>query len=153
MTHLTSPRQIAVATRRRLALPLLAAAAVATAALAASGPTRDATSDPAQPPRVLLVVDASERRDPAVTARAAAALRAAEGIDGQLRVTRTPTEQLAVTHLFAAKGYDAIVGVGLDARTAVAPVARRYPDVRFVRADARDLGDALARSARSGVTG
>jgi hypothetical protein len=49
----------------------------------------------------------------------------------QLRVPRSPTEQLSVTHLFAARG-TTIVGAGLDRRVAVDPVAARYRGVRFV---------------------
>ncbi|MEA2280078.1 MAG: hypothetical protein QOK21_685 [Solirubrobacteraceae bacterium] len=49
----------------------------------------------------------------------------------QLRVPRSPTEQLSVTHLFAARGAT-IVGAGLDRRVAVDPVAARYSGVRFV---------------------
>src|SRR3954470_6502273 len=49
----------------------------------------------------------------------------------QLRVPRSPTEQLSVTHLFAARGAT-IVGAGLDRRVAVDPVAARYRGVRFV---------------------
>src|SRR3954447_10946507 len=48
-----------------------------------------------------------------------------------LRVPRSPTEQLSVTHLFAARGAT-IVGAGLDRRVAVDPVAARYRGVRFV---------------------
>jgi hypothetical protein len=79
---------------------------------------------------VVVVADASAPRS-AVTA----ALRSA-GPDAELRVPRTATEQLSVTHLFAARGYD-VVGVGLDRRIAVDPVARNYPQVRLVLRDAR----------------
>jgi hypothetical protein len=54
----------------------------------------------------------------------------------QLRVPRSPTEQLSVTHLFAARGAT-IVGAGLDRRVAVDPVAARYPASRFVLLAAR----------------
>ena len=54
----------------------------------------------------------------------------ARGLDGDVRVARTPTEQLSLTRYFAARGYD-IVGVGLDRRVAVDPVAARYPETRF----------------------
>jgi hypothetical protein len=64
----------------------------------------------------------------------------------QLRVPRSPTEQLSVTHLFAARGAT-IVGAGLDRRVAVDPVAARYRGVRFVllgeRPGLRELRAAL----------
>ena len=68
-------------------------------------------------------------RDPAVLAEARAAVARA-GDEAQLRVPRTSTEQLSVTHYFAARGYDLVVGVGLDHRVAVSPVAARFPHTR-----------------------
>ena len=65
---------------------------------------------------------------------------------GELRITRTPTEQLSVTSYFAARGYD-IVGVGLDREIAVDPVAERYPATRFSLIDARGLPAAVAAAA------
>jgi hypothetical protein len=90
------------------------------------------------------VVDAAAGQDPAVLAEARAAVEAA-GAEAQLRVPRTATEQLSVTHLFAAKGYALVVGVGLDRRIAVDPVLDRYPDTRFVAAAPGTVSDALAR--------
>ena len=66
----------------------------------------------------------------------------------ELRITRTPTEQLSVTSYFAARGYD-VVGVGLDPDIAVDPVAERYPDTRFSLVDAGGLtAAAVAAAAR-----
>jgi hypothetical protein len=91
----------------------------------------------------VVVVDATAGQDPAVLAEAEAAVAASDG-EATLRVPRTATEQLSVTHLFAAKGYDVIVGVGLDDRIAVDPVAAKYPHTRFLAARpghvARTLG-------------
>jgi basic membrane lipoprotein Med (substrate-binding protein (PBP1-ABC) superfamily) len=81
--------------------------------------------------RVVVVVDAAAGRDPAVLAEARAAVARA-GDEAQLRVPRTPTEQLSVTHYFAAQGYDLVIGVGLDRRVAIAPVARRFPQTQFL---------------------
>lgn len=130
---------------RWLAIPVLAALA-----LVAAGFVFEAASRPQAPQRVLVVVDASEGRDDALVERAAAALRRAEraGVEGQLRVTRTPTEQLSVTHYFAAKGFDHIVAVGLSRETAVDPVARAFPSVRFSLVAGPQLAGALARAAR-----
>jgi hypothetical protein len=88
-------------------------------------------------------------QDRALAARALEIVEDVRGVQAQLRVPRSPTEQLAVTHLFAARRY-AIVGVGLDRRIAVAPVERRYPSVRFTSAaPSQDaIARALAASAR-----
>jgi hypothetical protein len=92
----------------------LALAGVATAAGAQSSPSG----------HTVVVADASVPH-----ARAVAAQRAA-GPGAELRIPRTPTEQLSVTRWFAARGYD-IVGLGLSDRIAVDPVQHRYPTVRF----------------------
>ena len=138
------PRALRAPGPRWLALAAIVAAAVAAAAFGATGRAEE-------PRRVLVVVDASSGRDQALVARAEAAVAQIErkgGVEGQLRVTRTPTEQLNVTHFFAARGYDAVVGVGLERGIAVTPVAQRFPDVRFVAARERGLEAAVARAAR-----
>jgi basic membrane lipoprotein Med (substrate-binding protein (PBP1-ABC) superfamily) len=89
------------------------------------------TASAAPERRVVVVVDASAGADPAVLDEARAAVKAA-GPAAQLRVPRTPTEQLSVTHYFAIRGYDLVVGVGLDKRVAVTPVARKFPHTRFL---------------------
>src|SRR5687767_10081114 len=90
------------------------------------------------PARFVVVVDESAGRDDAAVDAATHAVTAARGADGELRITRTPTEQLSVTSYFAARGYD-VVGVGLDPDIAVDPVAERYPDTRFSLVDAGGL--------------
>jgi basic membrane lipoprotein Med (substrate-binding protein (PBP1-ABC) superfamily) len=94
--------------------------------------------------RVVVVVDAAAGRDPAVLDEARAAVARA-GSEAQLRVPRTPTEQLSVTHYFAARHYTTVIGVGLDERHAVAPVAAKYPRTRFLSAEPGHVGEALAR--------
>jgi hypothetical protein len=74
--------------------------------------------------RVVVVADASVPHQTALAAQRAA------GPDAELRIPRTATEQLSVTHWFAARGYD-IVGLGLSRSVAVDPVAARYPNVTF----------------------
>ena len=111
---------------RWVALPGLLALAFLVAGIAfqASG-----TADRAE--RFVVVADAATTTPD----QAAVAVRARErstGADGEFRLVRTPTEQLSVTHLFAAKGYDTVIGVGLDEQVAVAPVAERFPQTRFV---------------------
>jgi basic membrane lipoprotein Med (substrate-binding protein (PBP1-ABC) superfamily) len=79
---------------------------------------------------------------PDVVARAQdAAARAG----AQLRVVKSTADQLGVTHVLAAQGYDTVVTVGVDRRTAIAPVAKRYPETRFVEADSNQLHLALSR--------
>jgi basic membrane lipoprotein Med (substrate-binding protein (PBP1-ABC) superfamily) len=113
---------------------LLAVAVAAGSQIASAAPER----------QVVVVVDAAAGRDPGVLAEAEAAVEQAGG-DAQLRVPRTPTEQLSVTHYFAAKGSDLVIGVGLDRRVAVEPVAERYPSTRFVASEPGQVAATLAR--------
>ena len=115
---------------RRALILLLAVASAAAWAQPSSGDS----------PRVAIVVNAG---DHAAVARAEAVVAAARGADVALRVPRTPTEQLQVTHLLAVAGYDAVVAVGLDRRIAVDPVARRFEGVRFIAADQATLAAAV----------
>ena len=101
------------------------------------------TASAAPERRVVVVVDASAGADPAVLAEARAAVEAA-GPGAQLRVPRTPTEQLSVTHYFAAQRYRLVVGVGLDRSVAVAPVALEFPHTRFVAVAPGQVARALA---------
>jgi basic membrane lipoprotein Med (substrate-binding protein (PBP1-ABC) superfamily) len=110
-------------------------------ALIVFGGLQSASASPER--RVVVVVDASAGADPAVLAEARVAVERAGG-DAQLRVPRTATEQLSVTHYFAARGYTLVVGVGLDEGVAVTPVARSFPDTRFVAAAPGQVARALA---------
>jgi hypothetical protein len=95
----------------------------------------DVAAGPARGDRAQLTVVVADAAA-AATAHAVAARSHAD-----LRLPRTPTEQLEVTHLFAARGYT-IVGVDLVRRIAVDPIRARYPDVRFVLLPgARPSGD------------
>ena len=114
--------------RRWVALPGLLALALLVAGLA----FRPSRLHPRE--RFVLVADAASGTSPAEAAAAVRARERATGAEGEYRIARTPTEQLSVTHLFAAKGYDTVIGVGLDDRIAVDPVAERYPHTRFVSA-------------------
>jgi hypothetical protein len=100
----------------RWILPMVAAAALV------SGVALAAEAEPAAS-RLAVVVDAGSA--------APRVIAAAEAGGADVRVPRTATEQLSVTHLLAAQRYDVIVGVGLDRRVAVDPVAERYPGTRF----------------------
>ena len=103
---------------------------IAALVLGAAGFVLPAEGQSPAPPRFVVVVDQSAGRDQAAVDAATRAVTAARGADGELRITRTPTEQLSVTSYFAARGYD-VIGVGLDRAIAVDPVAERYPDTRF----------------------
>jgi hypothetical protein len=80
---------------------------------------------------VVVVADASVPHATALAAQRDA------GPGAELRIPRTSTEQLSVTHWFAARGYD-VVGIGIDRAVAVDPVARRYPGVHFELLDPGD---------------
>lgn len=88
-----------------------------------------------------IVVAGAAATDKAVLAQAHAA---ADATGADLKVVRTDAEQLGVIHLLAARGYDEVVTVGVDRRTAIAPVAGKYPHVRFVAAGASGLGAAIS---------
>jgi basic membrane lipoprotein Med (substrate-binding protein (PBP1-ABC) superfamily) len=102
--------------------------AATAAALAAAGCATAAAEGPRQP-KTVIVLGGQAARSPAQIERAQAV---AEREGAQLRVPQTSTEELGVTHLFAARGYDRIVAVDLDRHVSVDPVAERYPGVRFV---------------------
>src|SRR3954470_6868301 len=106
-------------TRTMIAVTLAALAAAGCATAAAAGPDK---------PKVVVVLGGEAARSAAQIERAQAA---AERAGAQLRVPQTSTEELGVTHLFAARGYDTIVAVGLDRHVSVDPVAERSPAVRF----------------------
>ena len=121
-------------TYRLLTAGLLAIVVFAIAQAAPAAPTER---------QVAVVVDAAAGNDPAVLDEARAAVARA-GSEAQLRVPRTSTEQLSVTHYFAAQGYDLVVGVGLDHRVAVTPVAEKYPETTFVSARPGRVAPAVA---------
>jgi hypothetical protein len=78
--------------------------------------------------RVAVVVDAS---GPGAETRTAAARADARTRHATFRAPRTLHEQLSVTSLLAAEGYDVIVGYGLEEHAAIAPLDG---GVRFVAA-------------------
>ena len=67
----------------------------------------------------------------------------ADATGSDLRVVQRDAEQLGVLHTLAARGYDRVFTVGVDRRTAIAPVAEKYPRTRFVAAKANGLGAAM----------
>ena len=107
--------------------PIRTTLAVAFAALAAAGCAQAAAEGPHHD-KVVVVLGGQAAQSPATIAQAKAA---AERTGAQLRVPLTSTEELGVTHLFAARGYDTIVAIDLDRHVSVDPVAERYPGVRF----------------------
>ena len=119
--------------------------AVVVLALFAGSAVAATLAQPADRNAVALVIagEAAERPDILARAEAAAARNGA-----QLRIVRTNADQLGATHLFAARGYDAVVTVGADRRIAIAPVEKRFPETRFVEAAPRELERELAVAAR-----
>jgi hypothetical protein len=94
--------------------------------------------------KVLVVLGGRAAQSPALIEQARDAVAHATGAEVQLRVPQTATDELGVTHMAAARGYDTIVAVDLDRRVSVDPVAERYPGVRFVDAGADTLARVLA---------
>jgi hypothetical protein len=94
--------------------------AIAVAALALGGATAQAGGE-ARPSVAVVLAGENARRGDLVAAL--------KGVT--VRVPRSAAEQLAVTHLLAVQGVRRVIGVGLDRRVAVEPVARRYPGTRF----------------------
>jgi hypothetical protein len=115
----------------RVLTTTLATLAVLAGVAQAAGGTSPAARDGGV--AVVLAGKAGQRND---------LIKAARGVP--VRVPRSATEELAVTHLLAAQGARTVLGVGLDRRVAVAPVARHYPGTRFVAAPAN--ARALARA-------
>lgn len=129
----------------------LAVSGLVLAACVTGDPDPPVRSDPDQ---VAVVLDETVRRDPELLAAAREVVALAERASpGRVRLmrTHTPTEQLSVTHYFAARSAP-LVGVGLDQEVAVEPVLRRFPSTRLqlVAPDAegirRSLNDALNRA-------
>ena len=109
----------------------LALSGLVLAACVAGAPDPPVRSDTGE---VAVVLDETVRRDPEILNAASDAVARAERESPgrvQLMRPRTPTEQLSVTHYFAARGA-ALVGVGLDREVAVEPVLRRFPSTRLV---------------------
>ncbi|HEX6026242.1 MAG TPA: hypothetical protein VFZ00_29885 [Solirubrobacter sp.] len=95
------------------------------------------------PPRSVLLVAGEAAENPRVLAQAKAAT---DRTGAQLRVVHSTADELGVAHLFAALDYDEIVTVGADRKRAIDPVAKQFPDVRFVNAkDSNQLDRALSR--------
>jgi basic membrane lipoprotein Med (substrate-binding protein (PBP1-ABC) superfamily) len=81
--------------------------------------------------RVAYVVAGTAAEQPAIVERAR---ETAARTGAQLRVPRTTADQLGVTHVLAASGYDTVITIGVDRRIAIDPVAARYPETRFIEA-------------------
>jgi len=108
-------------------------AAIAIIALAGSAVVATLAHTAEEPrARTALVIAGSAAYNPEVVVRARSAR-------ADLRVVRANADTLGVTLMLAAHGYDEVVTVGVDRRTAIAPVARRYPETRFVLADEGDF--------------
>ena len=108
--------------------------AVALAALAGSAVAATLGHSADQPGiKSAIVIAGQAANDPQLIQQARSA-----GKD--VKVVHSYAEQLGVTVMLAARGYDEVVTVGVDRRTAIAPVQAHYPDTRFVVADDGDFG-------------
>ena len=116
---MTSPLRNRIAQVTAIVLALTAGSAVA----AGFAQTAQMTSAP----KTALVVAGPAATD-------TDGLAEARHAHADLRVVPTNAEELGVTHMLAARGYDRVVVVGVDERTAVKPVRAKYPDTRFVAA-------------------
>jgi hypothetical protein len=125
---MTTPLRTRVAQIVAIVLAVMAGSAVA-AGLAQTAETTRA-------PKTALVVAGAAASDTDTLAEARDA-------HADLRVVHTTAEVLGVTHMLAARGYDRVVTVGVDERTAVKPVREKYPDTRFEAATS--VADALWR--------
>ena len=105
------------ATGAALLLALLAGTAVA----AGTNRTADHTAN-----RTAIVIATND----------AQTIAAAKATGQTVRVVRTTAEQLGATHLLAAQHYDVIKTIGVDRRIAIAPVQKKFPQTRFVAAEA-----------------
>jgi basic membrane lipoprotein Med (substrate-binding protein (PBP1-ABC) superfamily) len=117
----------------------LASAAAAVLAAFAAVATLAHTAEETQP-KTALVIAGKAAVDPALVAKA-------RNADADLRVVKVNADTLGVTLMLAARGYGEVVTVGVDRRTAIEPVARRYPDTRFVVADEGDFERVLKSGA------
>jgi hypothetical protein len=108
-------------------------AGVALAAFASTAVAAGLAGPPNDDPKVAIVVAGRAAEQPATLQRVRAL---ATDEHAQLRVIHTTAEQLGVTHVLAAQGYDEVRTIGVDRRIAVAPVQRRFPETRFVEISA-----------------
>jgi hypothetical protein len=107
--------------RTRLAQSVGVLLALSAGSAAAAGLAQ--TAEGAKP-KVAILVAGAAADDAGVIARAKAT-------DADVRVAHSYADQLGVTHLLAARGYDRIITIGADKRIAIDPVAQRYPTTHF----------------------
>ena len=127
LIRMTNPIQTRFALPAAIALALFAGSAIAS--------PEDNSSQRA------IVVAGAAAYDKAALTQAHAVAKAT---DADLKVVRTYAEQLGVVHMLAVRGYDTVVTVGVDRPSAIAPVAEKFPRVRFVAAKANGLGAAMS---------
>jgi basic membrane lipoprotein Med (substrate-binding protein (PBP1-ABC) superfamily) len=119
---------------RSIRTRIVALATIGTAALAGSAvaATLGHTAEPSSNGKSAIVIAGRAANDAGLIERA-------RRKNSDLRVVNANAEELGVTLMLAARGYDEVVTVGVDRRTAIEPVQRRYPDTRFVVADEGDF--------------
>ena len=122
---------------RSIRTRIAALAAIATAALAGSAvaATLGHTATPNNGKSAIVIAGRA--------ANDTRAIAEAKRTSDDVRIVHTTAEQLGVTHMLAAQGYDRVVTVGVDRRIAIAPVEEKFPHTRFVAAKADGLGSAM----------
>ena len=122
----------------RLAAVLLAVAAIATLALPGRRPPEAASRGPGAGTRVGLVFDVGGRGDKSFNDASYEGLLRAErelGVTAELLEPASSEDREAAMRLFAARGFDLIVGVGFIFSSDIGRVARDFPRVKFTCVD------------------
>lgn len=134
--------------RERGALALLAASLLATALL----PARSAAPAVRSPIRVGLVFDVGGRGDKSFNDAAYAGLLAAareQGVGFELAEPSGAEDREGAMRLFAARGFDLVIGVGYIFSRDMVEVARAFPTTRFACVDY--AGDAATPANLAGL--
>jgi basic membrane protein A and related proteins len=125
-------------TPARLAALLVAAATAATLALPGRRPHEPARTGPGAGIRVGLVFDVGGRGDKSFNDASYEGLLRAErelGVTAELLEPASSEDREAAMRLFAARGFDLVVGVGFIFSSDIGRVARDFPRVKFTCVD------------------
>jgi basic membrane protein A len=122
----------------RLAALLVAAATAATVVLPGRHPPAAAHDGPGAGMRVGLVFDVGGRGDKSFNDASYEGLRRAErelGVTAEILEPASSEDREAAMRLFAARGFDMVVGVGFIFSSDIGRVARDFPRVKFTCVD------------------
>ena len=116
----------------------IALAAVASACGGSNGSSADDTGEEDEPLRVALVTDIGGLNDRGFNALAYRGLQQAEkelGIDGQVFISKAPSDYVPNLSAGARQGFDLVIANGFLMGDAVATIAARFPETRFAIID------------------